>query len=64
MPVIMTGMSSSIGCSAKRVPRTVVVDAPLAIAFERDARQDAGRNVRSSNVASGRGRRVPKPRMR
>ena len=42
MPVTMTGMSSSIGFAAKRVPRTVFVEHCLAVAFQRDARQAAG----------------------
>ena len=42
IPVTISGMSSSIGCEANRVPSTVLRRALLAVAFQRDAGERAG----------------------
>ena len=59
IPVIMIGMSSSIGCSAKRVPNTVLVSHFSRYPSSGMRVREQGRNVRSSNVAQRRSRSVP-----
>src|SRR5262249_58266478 len=64
MPVIITGISSSIGRLAWRVPRTVFVEHRSRYPSSGIRVSEEGMNVRSSNEGSGRERSVPKPRKR
>ena len=64
IPVIMTGISSSIGRLADRVPSTVFVEQRSRYPSSGMRVSEHGMNVRSSSEGSGRGRNVPKPRKR
>src|SRR5579864_3984397 len=63
IPVIITGMSSSIGFFAKRLPNTVLVEHFSRYPSRGMRVREQGRKVRSSKVAQRRSRNVPNPRM-